>query len=175
MMAHVREIVITLVIVLVVFFAFHTALQSFRVDGSSMETSFHHGQYLLVNKLVYRFGSPDRGDVIIFKRPGGGSTPYVKRVVGLPGERVEVKDGGVFINGCLLEEPDYIPPTVQGSGTVVLQEDEYYVLGDNRAHSSDSRFWGAVPEENIIGKVWFSYWPVGHWGFSPSYAASLEG
>lgn len=174
MKAHIRELVVTLVIVLVVFFAFHTSLQSFRVEGASMETSLHDGQYLLVNKLVYRFRSPNRGDVIIFTHPSGhSSSPYVKRVVGLPGEEVEVKDGRVYIDGSLLDEPEYILSTRQGCDPTVVGDDEYFVLGDNRDHSSDSRDFGPTPRDNIIGKVWFCYWPIGYWGFSPSYEPEI--
>lgn len=169
---HLRETVVTLLIALIILGAMRAVVQSYRVQGKSMEPSFYEGQYLMVNKVVYRLHTPRRGDVIVFWPPKFTDRPYIKRVVALPGERIALKDGSIFINGVLLDEPSYIPSTVPYRETSVLvPEGQYYVLGDNRSNSSDSRFWGPVPEENIIGTVWFSYWPPGEWGPSPSYAA----
>ena len=141
-----------------------------------METSFHDGQYLLVNKLSYHFGSLERGDVIIFHYPPNPGQLYIKRIVGLPQERVEIRDGEVYINGKLLEEPICIHSTYpEGNNTpMTVPPDEYFVLGDNRNHSSDSRSWGTVPRENIVGEVWLCYWPPGEWGLSPGYEATLR-
>ncbi|MDY6833618.1 MAG: signal peptidase I [Chloroflexota bacterium] len=173
MKGYIIEIVVTLLIVLLIFFGFQVVVQSYRIDGDSMETSFHDGQYMLVNKLTYRFGSPQRGDVVILQRPENSSAPYIKRVVGMPGEEVEVADGHVYINNELVHEPDYIPTTT-GVFHQVVPEDEYFVLGDNRPNSSDSRYWGTIPREDIIGKVWVCYWPPVYFGFSPSYAIELD-
>ena len=174
--AHLREIVITLLIALIILGLMRIVVQSYSVEGESMETSFHNGQYLLVNKLSYRFHEPRRGDVIIFWPPKYTEKPYIKRVIGMPGEEVSISGGVVHINGTPLDEPDYIPTTpLYGESSVQVPEGEYFVLGDNRTSSSDSRSWGTVPRANIIGKVWFTYWPLGEWGFSPRYSTALSG
>lgn len=169
---HLRETVVTLLIALIILGAMRAVVQSYRVQGRSMEPSFLEGQYLMVNKLIYRLHTPRRGDVIVFWPPKFTDRPYIKRVIALPGERITLRNGAIFIDGVLLDEPSYIPSTVPyRESTLLVPEGQYYVLGDNRGNSSDSRFWGPVPEENIIGTVWFSYWPPGEWGLSPSYAA----
>ena len=140
-----------------------------------METSFHDGQYLLVNKLSYHFGSLERGDVIIFHYPPNPGQLYIKRIVGLPGETVKVEGGRVYIetvDGKTVVDP--FPTPTQNSARWRVPSDEYFVLGDNRNHSSDSRNWGTVPRENIIGEVWLCYWPPGEWGLSPGYEATLR-
>ena len=167
-----RELLITIIIALIIFAVVQTTLQSYRVEGRSMKPSFSNGQYLLVAKVLYRFGSPQRGDVIIFHPPISSTRPYIKRVIGLPGERVEIKEGKVYINDRELEEtPDFYTP---GNCLQILEEDEYFVLGDNRDESSDSRSWGPVSKEDIIGKAWLCYWPPGEWGLSPRYSAAME-
>lgn len=171
--AHLRETFVTLLIALIILGAMRAVVQSYRVQGKSMEPSFFEGQYLMVNKLADRLHPPRRGDVIVFWPPKFTDKPYIKRVIALPGERITLRDGSIFIDGVLLDEPSYIPSTVPyREVTLLVPEGQYYVLGDNRGNSSDSRFWGPVPEENIIGAVWFSYWPPGEWGPSPSYAAT---
>ncbi len=180
MKSYLRQILITLLIALVIFGAVHSTLESREVRLTSMEPSFHEGQRLLVNKVTYHFGSPQRGDVIIFHSPTNPSEAYIKRVIGLPGERVEIKQGDVYINGKLLQEPDYIPKTYANSANTLVPPDRYFVLGDNRNHSNDSPDWvaitegGAIPEEDIIGKVWLCFWPLSEWGLSPSYSATVE-
>ena len=175
------EVLITVLIALIVFAGVRVTLQSFIVRQQSMEPSFHDGQYILANKLTYHFSSPKRGDVIIFHYPLNPSELYIKRVIGLPGERVEIVNGRVYIDEGkgsgfqLLEEPEYIPSIdYQMSPTPVLPPDEYFVLGDNRNNSSDSHVWGTVPRENIIGKTWLRYWPPSKWGLSPSYSFTLQ-
>jgi len=131
-----------------------------------MYPTFHDKEYILTDKISYRFGEPQRGDVIIFKAPRNEEYEYIKRIIGLPGERVRISQGKVFINDQFLNE-SYLPPEYQtASGaflrenqTITIPENNYFVLGDNRSHSSDSRDWGLVPRENIIGKAWFRYWP----------------
>jgi len=176
MNSHLRQILITILVAFLLFGLMQTILQSYEVHLSSMETNFHEGQRVLVEKITYRFGSPSRGDVIVFHPPIATTDPYIKRVIGLPGETVEIKEGQIYINGKLLEEEsDFgsdIPSSYNGSWTI--PEDEYFVLGDNRNHSSDSRAWGTVAKENIIGRVWIRYWPLGKLGFSPGYSATLE-
>lgn len=129
----------------------------------------HDGQRIIVNKVVYLLHPPERGDVIVFRLPGNLGTDYIKRIVGLPGERVEVQDGVVFINGKPLEEP-YVENPGFYSGTWILGENEYFVLGDNRTNSSDSRNWGVFSGDNIVGKAWLCYWPLEDWGMVRHYA-----
>ena len=178
-----KEILEALFLALVVFVLLQATVRNFKVFGPSMDPTLEDGQYLLVNRLVYfrldfdrlsrlvpfwevsdqtarfPFHAPQRGDVIVFHAPRSPESDFVKRVVGVPGDTVEIQNGAVVIDGIRADE-SYLarrdrsnyPPTLMGEG-------EYFVLGDNRAHSNDSRAWGAVPEENILGKVWLVYWP----------------
>ena len=189
-----REFFEAIILALLVFFFIEISIQNFRVEGSSMKPTLEGRQYLMVNKVTYfrldmhrlsrlipfwdveqeteKFlpvsHPPERGDIIVFKAPVNEEKDFVKRVIGLPGERVKISDGSVFIDGLKLSEP-YLGHAFVTGGTTCnhklwcdfrLQEGQYFALGDNRGGSSDSRSWGAVPEENIIGKVWFVYWPL---------------
>lgn len=164
-----RELIETLILTLVIFLLIRFAVQNFRIEGSSMEPNFHDGQYLFVNKLIYMFQPPQRGDVIVFVPPNSSSRDFIKRVIGLPGERVEIRSGTVFINGEPLIESYPLNPGSYSSGPIVVPPDEYFVLGDNRNYSSDSHSWGTVHIKKIIGKAWFSYWPPQTIGFIPDY------
>lgn len=161
----------TIVLAAVIWLVVNFATARFVVDGSSMEPNFHTGQLLIVNRLAYRFGSLQRGDVIVFQYPGNTADDYIKRVIGLPGENVAIKGGKVYVNGQVLDEP-YLPPdaTILYDQEWVIPPDSYFVLGDNRAHSSDSRSWGMLGKEFIIGKSWISYWPPKYWGVVPHYS-----
>ena len=142
-------------------------IQPFFVYGASMEPNFSDGQYLIVNEIGYRFNNPQRGEVVVFKYPLNPSQYYIKRIVGLPGETVKVKDGRVIIcdqifsEGRVLDESSYLPKNRITSGDIEIKlgENEYFVLGDNRQASSDSRRWGRLSEEYIIGQVWVRAWP----------------
>jgi len=141
--------------------------QPFFVKGQSMEPNYETGDYLIIDELSYRIGSPTRGQVIVFKYPNDTTQRYIKRIIGLPGETVEIKDGQVFISKDgstpkLLDESSYLFSDIQTAGnlTITLQKDEYFVLGDNRPVSSDSRRWGVVPKKDIIGKVYLRAWPI---------------
>lgn len=143
-------------------------IQPFFVRGSSMEPNFDSGQYLVIDEISYRFEDPQRGDVVVFKYPLDPSQYYIKRLVGLPGEVVEIKDGqitvynGEYPEGVLLDESAYLAggAFTQRDIRMKLGAEEYFVLGDNRVASSDSRRWGALPEGNIIGRVWLRAWPL---------------
>lgn len=158
-------LVISLAIVLPVRFFL---IQPFFVKGSSMEPNFEDGEYLIVNEIVYRLGQPERGEVIVFKWPSDPRQYYIKRIVGLPGEKIEIKDGLVKIynkknpQGFLLDESSYLSPTQRTPGEyeTTLGQDDYLVLGDNRVASFDSRRWGPLSEEYIIGKAWLRIWPI---------------
>lgn len=142
-------------------------VQPFLVNGASMEPNFSNNNYLLVDELTFRIREPQRGEVIVFRYPGDESTFYIKRVIGLPGERVEVRDGSIIVfnnsnpEGLLLKET-YLPlglPT-RGDNNVTLKQDEYYVMGDNRSYSFDSRSWGPLKRTELIGLVRLRLWPI---------------
>ncbi len=144
--------------------------QPFFVRGASMEPTFQDGNYLIVDELSYRLGDPSRGDVVVFRMQDGNSQFLIKRIIGLPGERVEVRDGKVFIEGVELKEP-YLSDSLLTAGgiTVSLGESDFFVLGDNRSASYDSRQWGSLPADNIIGKAWVRAWPLTSFDFITSF------
>ena len=164
-----RELIETLILTLVIFLLIRFAVQNFRIEGFSMEPNFHDGQFLIVNKLVYMLHPPQRGDVIVFVPPTSDSRDFIKRVIGLPGDRVEIVDGHVLINGKPLDEPYPLNPATYSSGPVTVPPGQYYVLGDNRNNSSDSHAWGTVPASKIIGQAWITYWPPQRIGLVPTY------
>ncbi len=158
-----RDVGETFVLAMLIYLVINALTGRFYVRGSSMEPMLHNGQYLVVSKISYRFREPQRGDIVVFVSPNGTGEDYIKRIIGLPGERVEVRDGAVWINGYRLDEP-YLNSGIPYTGTWSLGPDEYFVLGDNRANSSDSHAWGPLPRKNIIGKAWLCYWPPQYWG-----------
>lgn len=163
------EILETALLAAVIFVLARAAVQSFRIQGRSMEPNLNHGQSLIVNKLVYYLHAPQRGDVVAFHSPENPRGDAIKRIVGLPGEEVEIIEGQVLIDGVRLEE-SYITESTYGSwGPEVVGEGEYYVLGDNRDTSGDSRYFGMLAREAIIGKAWLLYWPPQQWGLVPHY------
>ncbi len=166
-----REVGITVLIAVAVFALLQLTIQSYTVVMSSMEPNFQDGECIMVNKVCYRSSSPQRGEVIIFDPPFDSPHPFIKRVIGLPGEIMEIQDGQVSINGTPLEEDEYIAaqPNYTMSSTQV-PENEYFVLGDNRNNSNDSHNGWTVPRDNIIGKAWFIYWPPGKLGVVKHYS-----
>jgi len=158
-----REILETALLTLVVFLVLNTLTGRFQVRGQSMEPTLHNGQYLVVSKLAYWLRPPERGDIVVFHPPNGVSDDYIKRIVGLPGERVKIRNGAVHVDGAIIEEP-YAESQGAYSGSWELGPDEYFVLGDNRLNSSDSHMWGTLPGDNIVGKAWLCYWPPEAWG-----------
>lgn len=159
--ATVREIVEMTVLTLLMSAVIQLVVQSREVEGASMEPNFHTGERVLVNRLAYRgFREPQRGDVIVFHAwHSAGEEDYIKRVVGLPGDVVEIRDGTVFLNGSPFDEP-YLDQTTQSAlGPTVVPEGAYFVLGDNRGNSSDSRLFGPLPLDKIVGRAWLRYWP----------------
>jgi len=166
-----REVGITILIAVAVFALLRLTVQSNEVKMSSMEPNFQEGECIMVNKVCYRSSGPQRGEVIIFDPPFSSEYPFIKRVIGLPGETVEIEDGKVSINGTPLDEEEYImaPPNYTMPATEV-SENEYFVLGDNRNDSNDSHTGWTVPRDNIIGKAWFSYWPPSKLGIVKHYS-----
>jgi len=157
----VKIVIIAVVIVVPIrYFLF----QPFFVRGQSMNPNFENGDYLIIDEISYRFREPQRGEVIVFNPPQKPSQRFIKRIIGLPGEIVEIKGGRVTVYNTegqkVLDESDYISdiPT-EGNLRITLRRDEYFVLGDNRPFSYDSRRFGALPKENIIGRVIFRAWP----------------
>jgi len=164
-----REVLIIILVVIGIFFLLQGTVQSFIVVGSSMNPSFEDGQRLLVSKVSYRFGEPQMGDVIVFHPPTKQRADFIKRIIALPGDTVEIKEGIVYVNDLALAEP-YIKATPSYDFPLeTIPENEYFVLGDNRNNSNDSHSWGTVPRQNIIGKAWLSIWPPDKWGFVPSH------
>jgi len=159
----------TLVLVFAVFLVIYVFLfQPFQVSGSSMFPTFLDREYILTNKIVLRYKLPIQGDVIVFKAPNDPEKDYIKRVIGVPGNTVTVGNGNVYVNQKILNESAYLNPTVKTYGGTFLREgasitipaNNYFVLGDNRSGSSDSREWGFVPSGNIVGESMFVYWPA---------------
>ncbi len=139
----------------------------FVVRGQSMEPTFSEDQYLIVSRVNYLLGDPQQGDIVVFHYPNNPDEDYIKRVIGVPGDTVEIRDTQVYVNGELLQE-DYIneacTPTRCSDEVWQLGTDEYFVMGDNRNHSQDSRRFGAVRREYIVGEVFVRYWPPSDWG-----------
>jgi len=159
-----KLVIIALLIVIPIrYFLF----EPFLVRGQSMEPNLGDGDYLIVEKISYQFREPQRGEVVVLKLPHHPSLRYIKRIIGLPGETVEIREGKVMITNergtLILDESDYLGPEVFTPGEIgiFLGENEYFVLGDNRYTSVDSRRWGPVARENIIGRVAIRAWPLG--------------
>ncbi len=169
------HIIAPILVGLMVFFAVRAVVQSFVVIDISMEPNLHDGQYLLVSKTTYWFGTPQRGDIIIFHLPGDESRIFVKRVIALPSETIEIQNGQVFIDGELVSEPASIRTDNSNYGPALIPDNSYFVMGDNRGNSYDSRSGFLVPEGNIIGKAWFSIWPLSEWGLAPNYSLEAGG
>ncbi len=169
MKSFLREFLMTIIIAAIIVFAFQFSLQTFIVVMSSMEPSFHDGQRLLVNKAVYHFDEPERGDVVVFKAPNGRKGDYIKRVIALPGDIVEIKDSEVYINDSALDEPYIMNPPQYTLEAQEVPKNQYFVLGDNRNNSDDSHHGWFVPREDIIGKAWLSIWPPSVWQVVPDY------
>lgn len=164
--SEVAKLVLLAVFVVIPFRMF--VAQPFIVDGASMDPTFHTGQYLIVDELTYHFKTPLRGSVLIFKYPKNPSKYFIKRVIGLPGETIIIKEGKVTIintlnpKGFVLDEP-YVEFTKADNQSYTLSNNEYFVMGDNRLGSADSRLWGPVPEKNIIGRPFVSFIPPDLW------------
>ena len=176
-----ETVVISLSIFLIVYLFF---MQPHQVNGQSMVPNFQSGEYVLTDKISYRLGNPERGDVIVFHAPEaahcakGTGCDFIKRVLGVPGDTIEIKNNAVYVNGQKLPEPyipaDYkvLPGNYTKNGPVTLGENEYFASGDNRPYSSDSRAWGPITKEDVVGKAFFRYWPPAVMG--PIHSATYD-
>ena len=184
MRAALREAIETLALAVFLVLVLQATVQNYRVEGPSMDPRLANGDRVLVNKAVYteidaarvaRFipgldadegqrwrplGLPTYGDVIVFRWPRDPSQNFVKRIIALPGDRIRIQRGTVFVNGVPLEDAYVENPSDETLDELTVPADSYFVLGDNRAESDDSRHWGAVPRDHVIGKVWVAYWPL---------------
>ncbi|MEM7532990.1 MAG: signal peptidase I [Chloroflexota bacterium] len=166
-----RELLETIVLSLIIFFLVRQVVQNYRIESHSMQPNFYEGQFILVNKLAYRLGEPTRGQVVVFNNPSNTDEDYIKRIIALPGDTIEIKEQTIFINGEVLNEPydknmfhpqDIIPPTF-------IEPNHLFVMGDNRPNSSDSRRFGPLSQDLLVGKAWLRVWPVSAWGLIEHY------
>ena len=190
-----RGLAPTVALILLVLALVPTTVANVAVDGLSMAPTLHHGQYLLVNKFVYAsvagglverlrpadaaragqpyylFRAPRRGDIVVFWLPSSSARPFIKRVIALPGEVVEVRAGQVLVNGVGLAEPYLRARPAYTVAATRVPSGHYFVLGDNRNNSSDSHLFGMLPADHIVGQAWLSYWPTEAWGVlaAPAY------
>jgi signal peptidase I len=196
--SYLREILETALLTLIIFVGVRAMVLNFKVDGLSMAPTLQHGQYLLVNRALYfnveadlvqrvwpaapiinqryyLFHPPQRGDIVVLWPPSSSERPYIKRVIGLPGDTVAIQGGIVTINGIAIDEPYIKAPPAYVMAPRKIAPGEYFVLGDNRNNSSDSHLFGTVAADHIVGKAWVSYWPMGQLGLLPdaTYAAPV--
>ncbi len=157
------DVLETLILSVILFAAINAVSARIRVDGSSMEPTLQSGEFVIVNKLTYKLGIPEVGDVVVFHFPRDPEQEYIKRVIGLPGDHIVIEDGKVYVNDYLLDET-YITSSPAYESTWDMPDDSIFVLGDNRNNSSDSHNWGPVPVNYIVGKAVFVYWPPAEWG-----------
>lgn len=153
------ETIQTLVLALVLYLIIDGVVARVRVEKVSMLPTVHPGEFILVNKLAYRFSEIGHGDIVVFHYPMDPQDDYIKRVIGVPGDTVEIKEGKVWVNGTSWDEP-YISAPPAYTGSWIVPEKSLFVLGDNRNQSSDSHTWGYVPTTNIVGKAIAVYWPL---------------
>ena len=178
-----REFIETIILAAFIFICLHVSIQNYQVEGSSMNPTLSEGECVLSNKLVYSrfdttkiskyftsldkhqgnilflFHPPKKGEIVVFRYPKDPKRHFVKRIIGIPGDQVEIKNGIVFVNGKVINEP-YLNPLKSSSnwGPSIIQSENYFVLGDNRAASNDSRSWGSISNEHLVGRYWFKYW-----------------
>jgi signal peptidase I len=183
------EILQTVVLALLLFLVIRDFIQNYRVENVSMQPNFYQGQYLVINRFAYCPGfhldiaplglhvdrtwcvnPPQRGDVIVFHYPLDPSQDFIKRVIGLPGETVDIRNGRVFINGRIMSEPFGPNPGTYNMPALTLGRNQVFVLGDNRDDSSDSHVWGPVPMQDVVGRAILRYWPPSRWSLIPHWS-----
>lgn len=164
-----RELLETIVLSLVIFLLIRLVIQNYRIESHSMQPNFYEGEFILVNKLAFKLGEPARGEVIVFHNPSNIDEDYIKRVIGLPGDLVEIREQAIYINGQALAEPYATNPFRDNYGPETVPENHLFVMGDNRGNSSDSRRIGPIPEELIVGQAWLRVWPFDRAGLIEHY------
>lgn len=137
-------------------------VQAFYIPSGSMRPTLAVGDRVIVNKFIYRFKEPERFNIIVFKYPVDPSRKFIKRLIGVGGDKIEIINGTVYVNDKALQENYTLTPGIGNYGPTVVPEDNYFVLGDNRNNSEDSRYWGFVPRKNIVGQAIFVFWPLNH-------------
>lgn len=167
-----RELLDTLIITAILFLIINAATGRFMIESVSMLPNLREGEFILVDKVSYFFGTPQRGDIIVFHR-SDEPKDLIKRVIGLPGDTIESIDGVVYINQHPIEEPYLDGVTTLNLDARVLGEDEYFVMGDNRNNSKDSRSFGPIHRDVIVGRAWVIYWPPSDWSVVPHYTYGL--
>src|SRR5713101_2440321 len=176
-----RELAEVVLLAVILYIGISFAVQTVHVEGLSMFATLDDNDYLIANKIDYRIHAPERGDIVILRPPTSNSTDFIKRVIALPGEKILIRSGVVYINGHRLDEP-YLPeawvqdnnyPT-NGSDGEVIPPNKYFVMGDNRNRSQDSRFFGPIGRDRIDGRAWFRIWPINHFGNIYAQLPTLE-
>ena len=176
-----REVFEVVMLAVILYFGISFAVQAVHVEGLSMYATLDDNDYLIANKIDYRLHAPQRGDIIILRPPADNSKDFIKRVIALPGEKLLIRDSVVYINGHRLDEP-YLPeawttlnnwPSNNSDGQV-MKSNEYFVMGDNRNRSQDSRIFGPIGRDRIDGRAWFRIWPLDHFGDIYSLVPKLE-
>jgi signal peptidase I len=177
-----REVAEVILLAVILYIGISFAVQTVHVEGLSMFATLDDNDYLIANKIDYRLHAPQRGDIIILRPPNNNSTDFIKRVIALPGELLLIRDGVVYINGHRLIEP-YLPeawvvfnnwPATGSTNGTVIPPNQYFVMGDNRNKSQDSRYFGPIGRDRIDGRAWFRIWPLDHFGDIYSQVPQLE-
>ena len=168
------ENVVIILLAVVLFIGLRLTIQTYVVNGPSMESNYWNDEWIIVNKLAYKLHAPQRGDIIVFQPPVSSNKPFIKRIIGLPGESVEMRDGTVYIHKTdgsviTLQEPYIKEPFSTTYTSSVIPENEYFVMGDNRNDSTDSRYGWFASRDKIIGEALISIWPPRLWGLAPTY------
>ena len=168
-----REIIETIILALVIWVLINFAVARYVVSGSSMETTLHSGEFIIVNRMTYYITPPQRGDIIIFHPPTNLQESYVKRIIGLPGDTIVIENGQLYINAVPVDEPYLTPETelrLSDRYSQTIPDGMFFVMGDNRPNSDDSRKWGFLEDNMIVGKAWIIYWPPPEWGIVQHHA-----
>ena len=175
MLRMIRDLIVLVLLMGVCFVGVQAAIQSSIVKEHSMEPTLYEGQRLILNKVKYVVDDPVRGEIIVFLHPHRPhSTPLIKRVIGLPGDTVEIMEGQVIVNSYAIDEPYLGEPPGYEMGEITVPENSYFVLGDNRNYSEDSHNDWTVPRENILAKAWLSIWPPDTWGLAPNTSYDIQ-
>jgi signal peptidase I len=170
----VREVLITLVLAIAIFFVARASIRTYEVFQTSMLPNFTPGERVVVNKAVYWFGGPKRGDVVVLRAPNGVNENWIKRIIGLPGDAVEIVDGVVYVNDVKLNEPYVKLAFTYSMAKITVPADEYFFLGDNRDISNDSSRGWYMPRKNLVGKAWLISWPPSNWGVAHNYNLNAQ-